>query len=227
MAVETALLALFLETGLKSDVAFCASGTCQADVRFVWEGFAQNSIQITGSLAHLLDIRVRVSLKPSVLGEFNGWKGEELLPHEVPRLTSLHIASLHFTSPNYITSLHFASLHFTYPHVKVGVSYIVKRLPAGRYRYRFLVDGETWLHPTASKVMDGGVTSNMITVMNVPASAAALGLKINDTCEANPTAATCEELTLRNHRLGDDALWALGTTNPPNPPMSPISLLSL
>ena len=139
------------------------------------------------------------------IGEFNGWKGEELGP------------------------------------LDVGVAFIIKKLSAGRYRYKYVIDGIEHLDPGASTIMaENGSTDNIIIVLNPPLYVTAAQtshnqLKLIDQVEVpqsiirrhkpmrsfpSPdeilpsrlrleTGAPLEHIRLRNYRLGNQGIWAL------------------
>ena len=95
------------------DIVSAPSTSMHAEVLFVWKGYAKHSIQL--------------------VGEFNGWKPEEL--EQNPAL---------------------------------GKCSILKPLGPGKYRYRYRIDGEDTIDPTASVIDDpkSGKPFNIILVIN-------------------------------------------------------------
>jgi len=82
------------------DIISAPTTSGQAEVLFVWKGFAVNSV--------------------ALVGEFNGWKVEEMTPNP-----------------------------------KTGKAGLLKLLGPGKYRYRFVIDGEDRLDEEASVIDDG------------------------------------------------------------------------
>eukprot|EP01041_Mallomonas_annulata_P005712 gene5712-11530_t len=99
-----------------------------------------------------------------IIGEFNGWKPEELLGNPDTREYAL-----------------------------------VKSLPPGRYRYKYIVDGEHMVDKDASVVHDSDTVRNIIMVCN-PQPTRPGGVQRTD------------KVLLQDFGLGDDGMWTLAAS---------------
>ena len=139
------------------DIVSSPSTSQHADVVFTWKGFAADKIE--------------------VVGNFTGWKGENLSPYlqipappeelntvedDVKNADNNSVAS-GSSSQNDISVSNMAKKSLTF-----GRSSIIKQLGPGKYLYRYRVDGVEKLDEQASKAIDPitGKECNVLLVIN-------------------------------------------------------------